>query len=71
MKLKEKTRVGSKVEKTYDDPLTPYARGLACPDVPEEQKAQLREAYEVLNLVDLRRQINEIQDQLLDSVSAP
>jgi len=71
MKLKEKVRVGSKVKKTYDDPLTPYARVLACPDVSEEQKAQLRETYEVLNLVDLRRQINELQDQLLDSVSAP
>ena len=69
MKLDQKVRVGSKVKKTYDDPLTPYARVLACPDVPEEQKAQLRETYQMLNLVDLRRQINELQDQLLDSVS--
>jgi len=69
MKLESKTHVGSKVKKTYDEPLTPYARVLACPEVPEEQKAQLRETYELLNLIDLRRQINELRDQLLDSVS--
>jgi len=70
MKLKDKIRVGSKIKKTYDDPLTPYVRVLACSDVSEEHKAQLRETYNMLNLVDLRRQINELQDQLLDSVSA-
>lgn len=70
MKLKEKVRIGSKIKKTYDDPLTPYARVLACPDVSEKQKTQLRESYNMLNLVDLRRQINELQQQLLDSVSA-
>jgi hypothetical protein len=69
MKLKEKVRVGSKIKKTYDDPLTPYARILACPDVSEEHKTQLRQTYSLLNLVDLRRQINQLQDQLLDSVS--
>lgn len=37
MKLKEKTRVGSKVKKTYDDPQTPWARVLSNPDVSEEQ----------------------------------
>jgi len=63
--------ISSKVKKTYEDSLTPYARVLACPDVSEEHKAQLRETYNLLNLVDLRRQINELQDQLLDSVSAP
>jgi hypothetical protein len=70
MKLKEKVRVGSKIKKIHDDPLTPYARVLACSDVSEEHKTQLRETYNLLNLVDLRRQINQLQDQLLDSVSA-
>jgi hypothetical protein len=70
MKLKHKVRLGSKIKKTYDDPLTPYARVLACPDVSEEHKAQLRETYSMLNLVDLWRQINELQHQLLASVSA-
>ena len=71
MKLKDKIRVGSKIKKTYDDPLTPYARVLACSDVSDEQKTQLRETYNRLNLVDLRRQINELQNQLFDSVSVP
>jgi len=69
MKLEEKTRMGSKVKKTYDDPQTPYARVLNSPDVAEEQKAQLRETYALLNLVQLRQQIDNLQSLLLDSVS--
>jgi hypothetical protein len=70
-KLKEKVRIGSKVKKTYEDPLTPYARVLARPEVSEEQKTQLCETYELLSVVDLRLQINQLQDLLLDSVSEP
>jgi hypothetical protein len=43
--------------------------GEAHPHVSEEHKAQLRETYEVLDLVSLRQQINDLQSQLLDSVS--
>ena len=69
MKLDKKIRIGSKVKKTYETPATPCARVLASPDVSELHKAQLRETYRTLDLIDLRRQINELQDQLLDSVS--
>ena len=69
MKLEEKSRLGSKVKKVYDEPRTPYARVLESPHVSEEHKAQLRETYEVLDLVYLRQQINDLQSQLLDSVS--
>jgi hypothetical protein len=69
MKLKEKSRAGSKVKRIYDDPQTPYARVLVSPDVSEEHKAQLREAYTLLDLVDLRRQINELQSVLLNTAS--
>ena len=69
MKLEQKTRVGSKVKRVHDDPQTPYARVLASPDVSEEHKAQLRESYALLALVDLRRQINELQTAMLNSVS--
>jgi len=68
MKLEEKTRVGSKVKRVYDKPQTPYARVLASPDVSEEHKAELRETYDLLDLVDLRRQINELQDEILSTV---
>jgi hypothetical protein len=69
MKLKEKTRLGSKVKRVYDKPQTPYARVLASPDVSEEHKAELRQTYDLLDLVDLRRQINELQGEILTTVS--
>jgi len=69
MKLDEKTRVGSKIKRTHDGPQTPYARTLACPDVSEEDKAQLRETYALLDLVQLRQQIDDLQSQLFDSVT--
>jgi hypothetical protein len=70
MKLEEKVRQGSKVKRVYDKPQTPYARVLACPDLPEEHKAELRETYAMLDLVDLRRQFNELQAAILDTISA-
>jgi hypothetical protein len=45
MKLIEKTRIGSKVIKKYDKPLTPYRRVLACADASEEDKQALRKLY--------------------------
>jgi len=69
-KLKTKTRVGSKTRKTYDKPKTPYARTLPSPEVSEQDKALLSETYELLDLLDLRKQIDELQDQLFKSKSA-
>jgi hypothetical protein len=70
MKLKEKTRTGSKVKRIYDEPQTPYARVLASHHVSDEDKAELREAYSYLDLIELRRRINELQDQLLESLAS-
>ena len=70
-KLNEKSRVGSKVKKRYDEPKTPYARALDSPDVSAEHKALLRETYHLLDLVHLRQQIDDLQDLLLSSVSIP
>ena len=69
VKLEEKSRVGSKVKRVYDEPQTPYARVLTSSHVSEEHEAQLRETYDMLDLVHLRRQINELQSQLLSSAS--
>jgi hypothetical protein len=69
MKLKEKVRVGSKVKRIYDDPQTPYARTLASALVSEEDKAQLRKVYSHLDLLAPRQRIDELQDQLLATVS--
>ena len=65
MKLVRKERQGSKVKKTYDKPQTPYARVLASPEVSEEDKAELRATYQVLDVVQLRRQLDQLLDQLL------
>jgi hypothetical protein len=70
MKLKEKVCQGSKVKRVYDEPQTPYARVLACQDLSEERKSALRETYVMLNLIDLRRQLNELQAAILNTVIA-
>lgn len=64
MKLIEKTRIGSKVIKKYDKPLTPYRRVLACPDASEEDKQALRKLYAKLNPAQLKRQITRLQQRL-------
>ena len=69
MKLEEKVRTGSKVKRVYDDPLTPYARVMASDHVSGECKADLREAYGYMDLVDLRRRIDELQERLVHSLS--
>ena len=68
MKLKEKTRVGSKVKRVYDKPQTPYARVLSSPHVSAEDKAQLRETYGYLDLASLRLRINQVLDELLKTL---
>lgn len=64
MKLIEKTRIGSKVIKKYDKPLTPYRRVLACADMSEEDKQALRKLYAKLNPAHLKRQITKLQQKL-------
>lgn len=70
MKPHEKVRVGSKVKRVYDTPQTPYARVLASTQVSEEYKSPLRETYALLDIVDLRRQINELLAMLLRSAAS-
>ena len=64
MKLVKKERHGSKVKKTYDDPQTPLARVLASPDVSDENKNALCTAYQELDVVKLRQQIDDLIEQL-------
>jgi len=69
MKLKEKARHGAKVKRIYDDPQTPFARVLASDDISLDDKAELQEAYGYLDLVELRRRIDELQVQILQTLS--
>lgn len=57
MKLVEKTRKGSKVKKKYDEPKTPCDRLLACPEVSEEIKSELRSQREQLDPMELSEDI--------------
>jgi hypothetical protein len=66
MKLIEKTRIGSKVTKKYDKPLTPYRRILACPDVSDQDKQKLKTQYSKLNPAHLKREIKKLQQRLLN-----
>jgi hypothetical protein len=64
VKLKEKVRSGSKVKRIYDEPQTPYARVLASPHVSAQVKAHLRAQYAQLDVVQLKREIDALVDQL-------
>lgn len=65
-KLVRKERNGAKVRRVHDSPQTPYQRVLASPYVPEEHKVALSHLYMSLNPAALRREITQLQQQLLD-----
>jgi hypothetical protein len=69
MKLLEKTRIGSKIRKKYDEAQTPYQRVLASPDVSKEDKKQLRSQYRRLNPAELKRKIENLQRRLIQVAS--
>jgi len=64
LKLERKERVHGKVKRIYPKAKTPYLRVLEHKDIPETNKAKLREQYQTLNPAKLLRHIQEITDQL-------
>lgn len=66
-KLVAKVRERSKVKKVYDDPKTPYQRVLDSPTVSEQAKRKLRALHAKLDVVELKRQIDEMSDALTPS----
>ncbi len=68
MKLKEKVRVGSKVIKKYDTPMTPYKRVLGSQYVSKDKKEVLKAQYAKLNPAELQRQIIRLQEKLQELV---
>jgi hypothetical protein len=64
MKLIQKTRIGSRVRKKYDEPQTPYQRVLASTFVPVIRKEELRQQYAQLNPAALRRKIAKLQNKI-------
>jgi len=65
LKLKSKTRTGSKVTKKYDIAKTPFKRVLKSDDIKEEKKKKLEKIYDKINPAELKREITKLQDKLL------
>ena len=70
MKLKSKERHGSQVKKTYDVAQTPYQRLQQSPYLSAASKRRLETEYGRLNPAELKRQIERLQEQLLQLTPA-
>jgi hypothetical protein len=64
VKLRKKTRTGSKVTKSYDTPQTPLQRMLLHRIISPTAKARLQHQYRLLNPAQLRREITQDQKRL-------
>ena len=64
MKLKSKERFGSRVQKRYYAPQTPYQRVLACTEVTMADKKKLQRQYQALNPAALKRQLDKYRKEL-------
>jgi len=65
LKLKSKTRVGSKTAKKYDEARTPFRRVLELKYIDDEKKKKLKLIYDKLNPAELKRRIAKLQDKLI------
>ncbi len=65
LKLKSKTRVGSKTAKKYDEARTPFRRVLESKYIDNEKKKKLKLIYDKLNPAELKRRIAKLQDKLI------
>jgi hypothetical protein len=65
VKLIDKTRVGSKVRKVYDQPVSPYQRLLSSPDLPDTVKAELTRRYHRYTPVLLQQEVHRAVDALM------
>lgn len=65
MKLKEKTRAGSRVTRKYHPPKTPYQLVLESKLVDRTVRQRLKRQYEKLNPAELKRTITKLQGKLL------
>lgn len=65
MKLVSETRRGAKVSKRFDVARTPYQRVLESPDIADQAKEALRAVYLGLNPAQLKRDVIQCQDRLI------
>ena len=64
MRLESKTRVGSKLQRRYDVPATPYQRLLDSDTLSAPAHRQLQNQYDSINPVALMKQIQQRQTEL-------
>jgi len=69
-RLLEKHRHGAKVTKKYATAKTPYQRVVDDKRIPQDVKTDLAGRYEQLNPAQIRRDLLDLQDQLLELVKA-
>jgi hypothetical protein len=69
IKLKSKTRAGGRIQRRYDQPLTPYQRLMQSSQIKRQMKKQLGSVYEALNPAELHRELTALREQL-EQVSA-
>jgi hypothetical protein len=68
MKLLQKTRIGSKITRRYDVPLTPFHRLLLHPLIADDIKRSLSNLYATLNPAQLMRSLSRLQHDLFHNV---
>lgn len=65
VRLIEKTRIGARVKKIYDDPKPPYLRLLESKDIDESIKAELRKRAKSIHIVKQKRLVDKAVGKLL------
>jgi hypothetical protein len=71
MKLVEKTREGSHVQRRYDTAQTPFQRLVASGVLPAAQQTRLTTLFEGLDPIRLLRQLERLQDALWQQAIVP
>ena len=61
----EKMRIGARYRRKYDKAQTPYTRVLTHEKISSEIKKNLREKYDKLNPLDLKREIDKLTSELI------
>jgi len=68
LKLKSKERIGGRLHRTYEAAKTPYQRLLESGQLSPSAEKRLRKQYESLNVVELRREVERLRNELFDLV---
>jgi len=65
VRILEKTRVGARVKKVYDDPKPPYVRLLECPQLDSHVKQELSRRAQRLHIVKQKHLVDEAISRLM------